>query len=787
MDVKELSVGYRSSERVEPMLSDSLTARNQTQLTIAVIVPTRNEMGNIEPLLTRINQATRGIGTEVVFVDDSTDETPQVIKDLRNRFPFQITLIERPPERRGNGLGGAVVEGLRIARAPWVCVMDGDLQHPPELIPQILRQAKESESDVVVGSRLAPGGDVNSLGRSRILVSRLLAMAARAAFPVRLRKITDPLSGFFIARRAALNLDALRPDGFKILLEILIRFPDLRVSEMPIQFGYRHAGESKASVQEVFRFHRLMLRLRLTGAEGFARFLAVGISGLVMNNLALAAFIELMGLHYLVSAVVATQVSTLWNFSLTEAWVFRQRKTEHSILSRLVSFLLMNNLLLILRGPLLALMVDKLGVHYLISNLVSLAAITLLRYFMADRWIWTEASQPHSSVSHKKPARRPVQMISFNQDRTASLPEPFVYSYDIHGIVRVISMFQLPELEYFRVASLSGEPDIRLRLERRYKWSWRKERTDPSRRSENNIHYEEGLGRFGFEVTIAQKPCIEVAVSPILQYSRHVLYTNIIEPILRWTFVRKGYVLLHAACIAFDGKAVLVTARTDTGKTSTILQAVEHYSCSFLSDDMTIVGRDGKVMSYPKPLTISNHTLHAVNNAASLSLWERFALQIQSRLHSRSGRRVGMQLSETRLPAATMNSIVQMIIPPPKYMVDRLIPKVTYGDGATLSHAVVIERGPTFEENLSHAEAVDVFVHNGEDAYGFPPYPTLAPSLSKWNDEDLHLRETTIISDALKHIPTLRLRDPNYAWWQHLPVTTSNVSLTAVQLSVAAE
>jgi hypothetical protein len=376
-------------------------------------------------------------------------------------------------------------------------------------------------------------------------------------------------------------------------------------------------------------------------------------------------------------------------------------------------------------------------------------------------------------------------MINSKHDSRASRPEPFVYSYDIHGIIRVSSMFQLPELEYFRVASLSQDPDIRLRLERRYTWPWRKERINPSRRSENNIHYEEALGHFGFEVTIAHKPCIEVAVAPLLRYSPHVLYTNVIEPILRWTFVRKGYVLLHAACVAFDGKAVLVTARTDTGKTSTILQAVEHYSCSFLSDDMTIVGRDGKVMSYPKPLTISNHTLHAVNGGAALSVWERFALQIQSRLHSRSGRRVGMQLSETSLPAATMNSIVQMIIPPPKYMVHRLIPKVTYADNATVSHAVVIERGPAFEETLSHGEAVDVFVHNGEDAYGFPPYPTLAPSLSKWDGEDLHRREAAIISDALEYIPTTRLRDPNYAWWQHLPVVTSTLSLTTAQLSAA--
>ena len=400
MNTEELLVGKKLSEHLAPMRLDSSAYGDQIESAITVIVATRNEMGNIEPLLTRINQATLGLETEVVFVDDSTDDTPQVIRDFQNRFPFPITLIERPPERRGNGLGGAVVEGMRIARAPWICVMDADLQHPPEFIPQILRHAEETGSDIVVGSRLASGGDVSSLGRSRTLVSQLLAMAARVAFPIRLRKITDPLSGFFLVRRAALNLDVLHPDGFKILLEILIRCPALHVSEVPIHFGYRHAGESKASVREVLRFSKLMLRLRLAGTEGFARFLAVGISGLVVNNLALAGFIEFTGLHYLLAAILATQISTLWNFRLTEAWVFKQRKTKHSMLSRLVSFLLINNFLLILRGPLLALMVDQVGMHYLVSNLVSLGAITLLRYFMADRWIWTKTSLPHTSVSN---------------------------------------------------------------------------------------------------------------------------------------------------------------------------------------------------------------------------------------------------------------------------------------------------------------------------------------------------------------------------------------------------
>jgi dolichol-phosphate mannosyltransferase len=255
----------------------------------------------------------------------------------------------------------------------------------------------------------------------------------------------------------------------------------------------------------------------------------------------------------------------------------------------------------------------------------------------------------------------------------------------------------------------------------------------------------------------------------------------VIEPILRWTLVRKGYALVHAACVAVNERAVLVTAQTDTGKTSTILRTVDNYDCSFLSDDMTIVSRDGQVMSYPKPLTISNHTLSAINANSSLTWWERIALQFQSRLHSKSGRKVGLNLSKSSLPAATMNAIVQMLVPPPKYMVHRLISKVTYKDQAKLTGAVIIERGPEFEETLDHQQAVETFVRNAEDAYGFPPYPILANSLSQWDGQDLHPQEQAIVAGALKGIRTVRLRDPKFNWWQRLPVIAQGSSKVTMQ------
>jgi hypothetical protein len=424
----------------------------------------------------------------------------------------------------------------------------------------------------------------------------------------------------------------------------------------------------------------------------------------------------------------------------------------------------MNNAMLLLRGPILTLLVSQWGLHYVLANLASLFAMTLLRYLLADKWIWHKISSPPT----------PERKDDMNLTNTHAKLERFGYTYNIHNLLQVASMFALPELEYFRVPALSGAADICLRLERRHKKERRRTQRANARprRSLDNIHYVEALGRYGFEIEISNKDRVNIAVSPILRFSPHVLYTNVVEPILRWSFVRKGYALVHAACVSFDGQAVLVTAQTDTGKTSTILRTVDNYACAFLSDDMTIVARDGRVLSYPKPLTISNHTLSAVNANSSLTWWERLALQFQSRLHSKSGRKVGLNLSKSRLPAATMNAIVQMLIPPPKYMVHRLIPKVTYANHASLSRAVIIERGAEFVEALQHQQAVETFVRNAEDAYGFPPYPILATSLSQWNGEDLHPQEQAIVDEALKTIPTIRLRDPKFNWWQRLPVVT---------------
>src|SRR5512143_16882 len=150
----------------------------QPKLDLSVVIRTRNEAGNIELLLARIRNAFSGdsfadSAVEVIFVDDSTDETPRAVeRAARSYRDLNVRLIHRPPEQRSNGLAGAVIKGLTAARSEYVCVMDGDLQHPPEMVPLLLRTAREKQADLVVATRRNVRSKITGLNLHRNLISR---------------------------------------------------------------------------------------------------------------------------------------------------------------------------------------------------------------------------------------------------------------------------------------------------------------------------------------------------------------------------------------------------------------------------------------------------------------------------------------------------------------------------------------------------------------------------------------------------------------------------------------
>ena len=339
---------------------------------VTVVVPTYNEAPNVAELVRRIAAAMNN-DVEIIFVDDSNDETPDIIRAVAGIAPVPVRLIHREvPE---GGLGGAVVEGLKAASSDVCIVMDGDLQHPPEDIPELIATYERGGSDVVVASRYIGGGSSEGLsGAARVLVSRGSTAVTKAMFPMRLRNCSDPMTGFFLIDRRAIDVDRLRPRGFKILLEILAR-ENLRVREIPFEFADRHAGESKASFLQGIRFLIQLAYLRFGKMSIFA---AVGALGAVANLIIMAAFTA-MGVDYVVAAVIAAEVTIVGNFLLIERFVFHDlREAASTGWVRFAKSFTFNNAEALIRIPILYLMVES----WHISSILA-AAITLVFAFIA--------------------------------------------------------------------------------------------------------------------------------------------------------------------------------------------------------------------------------------------------------------------------------------------------------------------------------------------------------------------------------------------------------------------
>jgi dolichol-phosphate mannosyltransferase len=288
-----------------------------------VVIPTRNEAGNVAFLQERLAEALAGIDHEIIIVDDSNDDVSRPALAAAVAADPTWRVIERS-SREQTGLGSAVVEGLRIARGNSVCVMDGDLQHPPELIPRLL-EAVEQGADMAVASRYMPGGSRAGLGGfSRVVVSRAATVLAKLLFH-EARQTSDPLTGFFCCRRSAMAGLEFRPLGFKVLLEVLVCGQNLKVVDVPLTFLSRHAGESKATTRQGMLYLRHIWSL-FVYVPGSARSAKLAI----VTALSLAVFFPLIwvlhraeGVPWLLAWLVASAVSAGVAVALQRTFTFR--------------------------------------------------------------------------------------------------------------------------------------------------------------------------------------------------------------------------------------------------------------------------------------------------------------------------------------------------------------------------------------------------------------------------------------------------------------------------------
>ena len=236
----------------------SLDVGEPTQIKLALVIPTLCEAENISRVIYRTQAVLDpfGISYELVVVDDdSSDGTAQLVSAIAERDP-RIRLLIRKDER---GLSGAVLHGWQHTDATVLGVMDADLQHPPELLPDLLA-AILKDRDLAIGSRYTPGGE---LGRWSPIRRLLSAAAIWATWPLQKSRLRakDPMSGFFLVRRQCLNQVRFQSTGFKLLLEILVRGRIESMQEVPFEFGRRHRGASKANLKVAVDYASLLARL----------------------------------------------------------------------------------------------------------------------------------------------------------------------------------------------------------------------------------------------------------------------------------------------------------------------------------------------------------------------------------------------------------------------------------------------------------------------------------------------------------------------------------------------
>lgn len=237
----------------------------ETRPRVSIVIPTLNEGATIGGLIQDFDVMGQGgdVPVELIIVDDrSTDMTQEAVRVAMQTRPW-VSLIVRDG---APDLSRAVVEGWRSARGEWLGAMDGDLQHPTEIWSRILEEMRRGEADLVMGSRFVQGSTIEGLGHSRTVVSKTVIEFAHLMLGPAMPRLKDPMTGLFAVKRELVDLEKLRPRGYKILLEAIVRCGIRRIRELPFEFRSRKGGTSKAGPRVLVQY--VLQVLALSWAKG---------------------------------------------------------------------------------------------------------------------------------------------------------------------------------------------------------------------------------------------------------------------------------------------------------------------------------------------------------------------------------------------------------------------------------------------------------------------------------------------------------------------------------------
>ena len=354
---------------------------------LAIVVPAFNEIANVPLLIAAVDRALAGERWEMLFVDDdSPDGTAARVREIAQQ-DARVRIVHRFGRR---GLSSACVEGIQASAAPFIAVMDADLQHDERMLRAMLDRISTGDVDVVVGSRYTEGGGVGEWGRGRALMSRL---ATRLATRLTRAPISDPMSGFFMIRRDTFlsALPSLSSIGFKILLDIAASVPvPLRVAEVPYTFRLRQHGESKLDTLVLWDYLQLILD-KSVGHLVPVRFISFGLVGgfgVFVHFAVLSTLYKGFDVSFGMAQAAATLVATSNNFLLNNMLTYRdQRLTGLALLRGWVTFNLVCATGAFANVGIARWLFQHNG-YWALSALAGIAVTTVWNYAMSSIFTW---------------------------------------------------------------------------------------------------------------------------------------------------------------------------------------------------------------------------------------------------------------------------------------------------------------------------------------------------------------------------------------------------------------
>ncbi len=376
-----------------PDYSYSSESQLENYIKLSLVLPTYNESGNIEEIVSTLSELLDSViprEYELIIVDDnSPDRTWELAAKLIPHYPH-LRVMRRTRER---GLSTAVIRGWQVARGEILGVIDADLQHPPEILLEIL-QAIEQGADLAVASRHVEGGGVSEWSLIRRFLSRGAQMVGLLILPEVIGRLSDPMSGYFMVMRQAIADKILSPVGYKILIEVAARGKIRAIAEIGYVFQERQAGESKVTWKQYLEYLQHLVRLRLSLSARFLRFCIVGFSGVFvdMGMLYLLSDPQTLALPLTRSKIIAAELAIINNFLWNDHWTFsdisRRQPGKRQKLKRLLKFNLICLGGLILNVLLLNIFFNLFGMNRYLANFIAIALVTLWNFWFNLNLSW---------------------------------------------------------------------------------------------------------------------------------------------------------------------------------------------------------------------------------------------------------------------------------------------------------------------------------------------------------------------------------------------------------------